>query len=83
MWPKTISQSSSSARLPSNIASVSVGKPAMMSAPIAISGRCCFDPLNQRNRFRTAVAALHPLEDHVIARLKRQMQMRHQARLRW
>ena len=39
MWPITMSQSSIRRSLFSCIASVSVGKPAMRSAPIAISGR--------------------------------------------
>ena len=30
---------------------------------------------------RTAMATLHPLQDHVVAGLQRQVQMRHQTRL--
>ena len=39
------------------------------------------DPLDHAHRVRTAVAALHSLEDHVVAGLKRQVEMRHQPRL--
>jgi hypothetical protein len=42
IWPMTMSHSSISRRLRRCIASVSVGKPAMRSAPIAISGRLAF-----------------------------------------
>ena len=39
-----------------------------------------FDALDGANRVGAAVAALHPLEDHVVAGLQRQMEVRHQAR---
>ena len=39
------------------------------------------DPLDRAHRVGAAVAALHPLQDHVVAGLKRQMEMRHQPRL--
>ena len=32
----------------------------------------------ERDRVLTGMAALHPLENHVVARLQRQMNMRHQ-----
>ena len=38
-------------------------------------------PLDHRDRIGAAVAALHPLEDQVVARLQRQMEMRQQPRL--
>jgi hypothetical protein len=72
-------QSSTSARLFSNIASSSVGNPAMMSAPIAMSGRCSLHPGNNLDRLFARMAALHALEDQVIARLQAQMHMRHDA----
>ena len=39
------------------------------------------DPLDRAHRVGAAVAALHALEDHVVAGLQRQMEMRHQPRL--
>ncbi len=62
-----------------NMASVSVGKPAMRSAPntspaAAARGRAEID------RVGAIVAALHALENEVVARLQGQMQMRHQPR---
>ncbi len=65
----------------SNSASVSVGKPAIRSAPMAMPGR------SARARAITASASArempprHPLQDQVAAGLQRQMQMRHQPRL--
>ena len=38
-------------------------------------------PLNQRDRLRAVVAALHPREDHVVAGLQREMEMRQHPRL--
>ena len=38
-------------------------------------------PLCERDRLRAAVAALHPLQDHVAARLQREVHMRHDPRL--
>ena len=37
----------------------------------------------ERNRVGAQMPALHALEDHVVAGLQRQMQMRHQPRRRW
>jgi hypothetical protein len=68
------------ARLFACISSVSVGKPAMRSAPIAISGRAALSAGRVR-RLGAAVAALHALEDHVVARLKAHVEVRHEARL--
>ena len=53
----------------------------MRSAPIVDVGPRRLQPLDDGDRVGAAVAALHPLEDHVVARLERQMEMRHQARL--
>ena len=39
------------------------------------------DPLDRAHRIGAAVAALHALEDHVVAGLERQMEVRHQPRL--
>ena len=39
------------------------------------------DPLDRADRVGAAVAALHPLEDQVVAGLKREMEVRHQPRL--
>ena len=64
-----------------NIASVSVGKPAMMSAPKTISGRRRRTCVAERDRVVARMPALHALQDHVVAGLQRQMQMRHQPRL--
>ncbi len=53
----------------------------MMSAPNTMSGRsrrtCSVNAIASRAR----VAALHALEDQVVAVLEREMQMRHQPRL--
>ena len=57
------------------------GKPAIRSAPIVASGRAALIRSTMRDRVGAAVAALHPLEDHVVAGLQRQMEMRHQPRL--
>ena len=81
MWPNTMSQSSISASVLAAIASVSVGKPAIRSAPIAISGRFAFSRSTIATACGAAVAALHPLEDHVVARLQREVEVRHHARL--
>ena len=62
----------------SNIASSSVGKPAMRSAPKTMSGRSAADLGDERERVGAQMPALHALQDHVVARLQRQMQMRHQ-----
>ena len=72
--------SSISASVRSNIASVSVGKPAIRSAPNAMSGR---SPAKgaQADHVGAPVAALHALQDQVVARLDAEVQMRHQARL--
>ena len=53
----------------------------MRSAPIVASARADLDPLDRPHRLGAAVAALHALEDQVVAGLQRQMEMRHQARL--
>ena len=64
-----------------NISSLSVGNPAIRSAPIAMSGR------KRAARAADAIASarrvppLHPLEDQIVAGLQRQVQMRHQPRL--
>ena len=65
----------------SNIASVSVGKPAIRSAPNTMSGRSRRASSQKRDRIGARMPALHALEDHVVAGLQRQMQVRHQARL--
>ena len=39
------------------------------------------EPRDGLDRLRPAVAPLHPLEDHVVARLKAHMEVRHEARL--
>ena len=44
-------------------------------------GSRCLDPLDGADRIGAAVPALHPLQDHVVAGLQRQMEVRHQARL--
>ena len=64
-----------------NIASVSVGKPAMMSAPNTTSGRSRRTCVAERDRVGARMPPLHALEDEIVAGLQRQMQMRHQARL--
>ena len=60
------------------MASVSVGKPAMMSAPNTMSGRSRRTCVAERDRVGAQMPALHALEDQVVAGLQRQMQMRHQ-----
>ena len=45
------------------------------------SGAGCLDPLDGAHRLGTAVAALHALEDHVVAGLQREVEVRHQPRL--
>jgi hypothetical protein len=62
----------------SKCSSVSVGKPAMMSAPKAASGRMRRTSSQNGSCPRGQVAALHPLQDHVVAMLQRKMKMRHQ-----
>ena len=57
------------------IASSSVGKPAIRSAPKAISGRRRRKFGAEGDAVGAAVAALHPLQDQVVARLQRQMQI--------
>ena len=64
-----------------NSASVSVGKPAIRSAPIAIPGRSARARSITAERLGAQVPALHALQDQIAAGLQRQMQMRHQARL--
>ena len=73
--------SATRSRLRRNISSVSVGKPAIRSAPITMSGRKARARARRGDRLRAAVAALHPLQDQVVAGLQRQVQMRHQPRL--
>ena len=53
----------------------------MMSAPNTTSGPQPAHLLAERDRIGARMAALHALEDHVVAGLQRQMQMRHQPRL--
>ena len=64
-----------------NSASVSVGKPAIRSAPIAMPGPQRPRPRDRRRRIGAQMPALHALQDQVAARLQRQVQMRHQPRL--
>ncbi len=61
-----------------NIASVSVGKPAIRSAPNTISGRSRRTCVAERDRIGAQMPPLHALEDEIVAGLQRQMQMRHQ-----
>ena len=61
-----------------NISSLSVGKPAMRSAPKTTSGPQPAHFLAERYRIGAAVAALHALQDHVVACLHGEMQVRHQ-----
>ena len=65
----------------SNIASVSVGNPAIRSAPNAMSGRSARKPRAQADHVGATVAALHALQDQIVAGLHAEVQMRHQARL--
>ena len=65
-----------------NIASVSVGKPAMRSAPKTMSGRRRAHLGAEADRVGAQMAALHALQDEVVAGLQREVQMRHQPRLR-
>jgi hypothetical protein len=51
----------------------------MMSAPNAMSGRSGAEARAEAfDRVGARMPALHALQDHVVAGLKRQMQMRHQ-----
>ena len=63
-----------------NIASVSVGKPAMISAPKVISGRSLLGLFGEADGIVAQMPPFHPLEDHIVAVLQGQVQMRHQAR---
>ena len=74
-------QSSTRSSERENISSVSVGKPAMMSAPNTTSGPQPAHLVAERDRVGAQVPALHALEDEVVAGLQREMQMRHQPRL--
>ena len=65
-------------RASANIASVSVGKPAIISAPNTTSGRRRRTFGAERDRVGARVPPLHALEDEIVAGLQRQMQMRHQ-----
>ena len=80
-WSCVSPHSSTRSSERSNIASVSVGKPAMMSPPNATSGRSRRTSVAEGDGVGARVAALHALEDHVVAGLQRQMQMRHQPRV--
>ena len=53
----------------------------MMSAPNTMSGRSRRTCSVERDRVGARMAALHALEDQVVAVLQREMQMRHQPRL--
>ena len=64
-----------------NISSVSVGKPAIRSAPKARSGRRRRRSSQNRNRFGARMAPLHALQDQVVAMLQRQVEMRLKTRL--
>ena len=75
------SAASTKARVSANRASVSVGKPAIRSAPMAMPGRSARARSIAARRVGAQVPALHALQDQVAAGLQRQMQMRHQARL--
>ena len=81
MCAATMSQSSSNFSVFSAISSVSVGNPAMRSAPIVASARAALIRSTVRTASRTAMPPLHPLQDHVVAGLERQVEMRHQPRL--
>src|ERR1700739_3922723 len=76
-----MSQSSSRRSVLSAIASVSVGKPAMRSAPMAMSGRALF----RRCTISTACARLGggllAFRVHVVARREREVKMRREAGL--
>ena len=74
-WAATMSQSSSSFRLFSAISSVSVGNPAMRSAPIVAPGRAALMRSTVRTASDAAVAPLHALEDQVVAGLQRQVEV--------
>ena len=71
-------QSSTIASEFSNIASLSVGKPAMRSAPNTTSGRSRRTVSVNADRIAARMAPLHALQDHVVARLQRQMEVRHE-----
>ena len=64
-----------------NIASSSVGKPAIRSAPNARSGRSRRSRARELDHVGAPVPPLHALEDQIIAGLHGEMQMRHQPRL--
>ncbi len=64
-----------------NMTSLSVGNPAMMSAPNTTSGRRRRTRIAERDGIGARMPPLHALEDQIVARLQRQMQMRHQPRL--
>jgi hypothetical protein len=64
------------------MSSVSVGNPAMKSAPEYHTGASAPQVAGERYRIRSRMTPLHPLEDEVVAGLQRQMQVRHQAFLR-
>ena len=53
----------------------------MRSAPIVASGRALLIRSTVAHGVGAAVAALHPLEDQVVAGLQREVEMRHQPRL--
>ena len=63
------------------MASVSVGKPAIKSAPKAMSGRSRRTVCAKADRIAAPMPALHALQNDVIARLQGKVQMRHQTRL--
>ena len=52
----------------------------MISAPMAMSGRPFFHPPDQRDGKIAVVPPLHPFQDQIVTGLKRQMDMRHEAR---
>ena len=63
------------------MASSSVGKPAIRSAPKTRSGRSRRRLASEADHVVAQVPALHPLEHEVVARLDRQVQVRQQPRL--
>ena len=65
----------------SNAASLSVGKPAIRSAPKAMSGRDRADRRDQGEGVGPRVPALHPLEDEIVSGLKGKVEVRHEPRL--
>ena len=54
----------------------------MISAPNTMSGRSRAHVADERQRIGAQMPALHALEDHIVAGLQRQMQMRHQPAVR-